>query len=122
MSAKTQISHLRSGIKRQITDQINPIGSRTSDVQEVWSKIGEENPEFLKIRVKGLELHLKAHLSISKMSLSYSCPISKEALKLFFVAPAKNETPYIQIQGKDIKISNGKNAYCHICPSFIEII
>lgn len=122
MSAKTQISHLRSGIKRQITDQINPIGSRTSDVQEVWSKIGEENQEFLKIRVKGLELHLKAHWSISKMSLSYSCPISKEALKLFFVAPAKNETPYIQIQGKDIKISNGKNAYCHICPSFIEII
>ena len=122
MSAKTQISHLRSGIKKQITDQINPVGSNHCDVQDTWTKIGEENPEFLKIRVKGLELHLKAHWSISKMSLSYSCPISKEALKLFFVAPAKNETPYIQIQGKDIKISNGKNAYCHICPSYIEIL
>lgn len=120
--SKTQISHLRSGIKKQITDQINPVGSNHCDVQDTWTKIGEENPEFLKIRVKGLELHLKAHWSISKMSLSYSCPISKEDLKLFFVAPAKNETPYIQIQGKDIKISNGKNAYCHICPSFIEII
>lgn len=119
---KTQISHLRSGIKKQITDQINPVGSNHSDVQDTWTKIGEENPEFLKIRVKGLELHLKAHWSLSRKSLYYSCNLSKDDLELFGVVHAKIETPYIYIQGKDIKISNGKNAYCHICPSFIEII
>ena len=122
MSAKTQISHLRSGIKKQITDQINPVGSNHCDVQDTWSKIGEENPEFLRIRVKGLELQLKAHWSLSRKSLSYSCTISKQDLELFGVVPAKNETPYIQVQGNEIKISNGKNAYCHICPSYIEII
>jgi len=132
--SKTQISHLKSGIKNQrilvlnggeYSSNLYPqghSGSNHSDVQDTWAKIGEENPEFLIIRVKGLELKLQAHWSLSRKSLSYSCNISKDDLKLFGVVPAEYRTPYIQIQGNEIKISNGKNAYCHICPSFIEII
>lgn len=119
--SKTQISHLRSGITRQITNQTRSTGSLASEVYDVWKKVGEENPDSLKILIKGLELELKANWSLSRKTLCYLTNITKEQLELFKVVPS-NETPFISIQRNLIKISNGKNAYTYICPSFVEIL
>lgn len=134
---KTQLSNLRSGIKNQIlnnninysllpnaTSHVGHSGSSHVEVITTWNKIIKENPETLKINLKGLEIELKANWSLSRKSVNYMANFPKELLEeKFYLKPSKKETPYICINnGNTIMISNGKNSYVFICPSLIEIL
>lgn len=134
---KTQIKQLRSGIKNQIlnpeidysklpksTSHVGHSGSNNADVKSIWKRIIEENPETMKVIVKGVEVDLKANWSLSRKSVSYHGSISKEDLEdKFYLKSSKEETPSISIQhGNLILVSNGKNSYSYICPSLIEIL
>lgn len=134
---KTQISNLRSGTKNQIlnkeidysqlppaTSHIGHSGTNADIVAEVWKKIKEENPDSMKIKIKGKILSLKANWSGSLKSVSYVSEISKEFLEEgFHMKSAENRNPYISIQfGNIILLHNGKNSFCSICPSLIEIL
>lgn len=133
----TQISNLRSGTKNQLLNQqidysTLPLasshdghsGSNYEDVVNIWGRIIDENPEAMKVRVKGIEIDLKANWSLSRKSVSYSGFISKEDLEdKFFLKSAKNESPSISIQfGNVIVVSNGKHSFTYLCPSLIEIL
>lgn len=134
---KTQISQLRSGTKNQIlnpeidysqlpkaTSHVGHSGSNHADVESIWKRIADENPETMKVIVKGIEVELKANWSLSRKSVSYWGSISKEDLEdKFSLKSSKKETPSISIQhGNIIVVSNGKNSFRHICPSLIEIL
>jgi hypothetical protein len=134
---KTQIKNLRSGKKNQIVNpEIDYVGDRKSseylghagssyeDVLSVWDRVTKENPDKMKIRVKGVEVELTANWSISGSSVSYFGSISKEDLESKFkLVSAKNENPSIKIDfGNIITVSNGKNSSVHICPSLVEIV
>ncbi|MCO6367861.1 hypothetical protein GBO34_00850 [Roseivirga pacifica] len=134
---KTQISNLRSGTKNQIlnpeidysqfpqaTSHVGHSGSNHADVESIWSRVINENPESMKVIVKGIELELTANWSLSRKSVSYCGGISKQDLEgKFYLKASKKETPSISIQnGNIIVVSNGKNSYSHICPSLIEIV
>jgi len=133
---KTQISQLISGTKNQIlnpeidysqfpvaTSHVGHSGSNHADVESIWKRITDENPETMKIIVKGIEVELKANWSLSRKSVSYWGIISKEDLEEnFYLKASKKETPSISIQGNIIVVSNGKNSFSHICPSLIEIL
>lgn len=134
---KTQISNLRSGTKNQVmnphidystinhaTSHVGHSGSSHNEVEEVWKQVTSENPETMKVIVKGVEVDLKANWSLSRKSVSYNGSISKEDLESkFALKAAKKESPSISIQfGNIIVVSNGKNSFNHICPSLIEIL
>lgn len=134
---KTQISQLRSGNKNQIlnseidysqlpvaTSHVGHTGSNNEDVETVWKRVTDENPETMKIVVRGLEVELKAKWSLSRKSVSYNGSISATDLEdKFFLKASKNGTPSISVQyGNIIVVSNGKNSFAHICPSLIEIL
>lgn len=134
---KTQISNLFSGTKNQIlnpntdytqrpkaTSHIGHSGSNMAEVAQVWEKVTAENPEFMTIRVMGMELTLKANWSLSGKSVSYHTSISAETLsEKFGLVPSKKGTPWISIQNANIiTVDNGKNSQAYICPSYIEIL
>lgn len=125
---KTQISSLRCGKKNQILnteiDYPKISGSNHSDVESVWNRVTEENPNSIKILVKGIEIELDSDWSISRKSVSYWGNISKKDLEdKFCLKAAKKETPSISIQnGNVVIVSNGKNSYSYICPSLIKIL
>ena len=71
---KTQISNLRSGTKNQIlnpeidysklqnaTSHIGHSGTNHYEVESVWAKVISENPEKMKVIIKGIELEMKAN-------------------------------------------------------------
>lgn len=133
----TQISNLRSGTKNQLlnpkidystlppaSSHVGHSGSNQNDVEQIWKQVTSEHPEQMKVRVKGIEIDLKANWSLSRKSVSYNSSLSKEDLEdKFFLKAAKNENPSISIQfGNIIVVSNGKNSFTHICPSLIEIL
>jgi hypothetical protein len=134
---KTQISQLRSGTNNQIlnpemdyyqrhkaTSYVGHSGSNQADVESIWKRITCENPETMKIILKGIEVELKANWSLSRKSVSYWGSLSKEELEdKFYLKSSKKETPSISIQhGNIIIVSNGKNSFSHVCPSLIEIL
>ena len=134
---KTQISQLRSGTKNQLlnkdidystlpkaTSHVGHSGSNQYDVERIWTQVIAENPETMKVIVKGIELDLKANWSLSRKSVSYWGAISNEDLEdKFYLKSTKKEIPSISIQsGNIIVVSNGKNSYSHVCPSLITII
>lgn len=132
---KTQISNLRSGAKNQIlnpnieyntnaTSHIGHSGTNTIEVQSVWNKITNENPNTIKIKIKDTTLELKANWSLSRKSVHYSTDITKEILlDKFLLEPSKKYKPTINIlNANNIIISNGKNISKNICPSLIEIL
>jgi len=134
---KTQISQLRSGTKNQILNpemnyaqfpqaasHVGHSGSNHADVESIWNRVTPENPEKMKVVVKGIELELTANWSLSRKSVSYWGNISKEDLEdKFYLKASKKENPSISIQhGNIIVVSNGKNSFSHICPSLIEIL
>lgn len=134
---KTQISNLFSGTKNQIlnpntdytqrpkaTSHNGHSGSNMAEVAQVWEKVTAENPEFMTIRVMGMELTLKANWSLSRKSVSYHTSISAETLsEKFGLVPSKKGTPWISIQNANIiTVDNGKNSHAYICPSYIEIL
>lgn len=134
---KAQISQLRSGTKNQIlnpeidyyqlnkaTSHVGHSGSNHADVDSIWKRITHENPERMKVIVKGIEVELTANWSLSRKSVSYSGSISKEDLEdKFYLKASKKATPSISIQyGNIIVVSNGKNSFIHLCPSLIEIL
>jgi len=133
----TQISNLRSGTKNQIlnpkidysklpsaSSHVGHSGSNQNDVEQIWKQVISEHPEKMKVRVKGIEIDLKANWSLSRKSVSYKGYFSKEDLEdKFFLKSAKNEIPSISIQfGNMIVVSNGKHSFTHLCPSLIEIL
>jgi hypothetical protein len=134
---KTQISNLRSGTKNQVlnsqvnynelpkaTSHIGHSGSNQVEVDAVWAKVIEENPTEIKAIIKGIEVVLTAKWSLSGKSVGYTSAISAEDLESKFnLVAAKGKTATISINGAtSIVVSNGKNSYVHVCPSFIEII
>lgn len=134
---KTQISQLKSGTKNQIlnpemdysqlpkaTSHVGHSGSNQNDVEQIWKQVTSEHPEQMKVRVKGIEIDLKANWSLSRKSVSYNGFLSKEALEdKFYLKASKKETPSISVQhGNIIVVSNGKNSFSHVCPSLIEIL
>ena len=134
---KTQISLLRSGTKNQIlnpemdysqlpkaTSHVGHSGSNQNDVEQIWKQVTSEHPEQMKVRVKGIEIDLKANWSLSRKSVSYNGFLSKEDLEdKFYLKASKKETPSISVQhGNIIVVSNGKNSFSHVCPSLIEIL
>ena len=134
---KTQISQLKSGTKNQIlnpemdysqlpkaTSHVGHSGSNQNDVEQIWKQVTSEHPETMKVRVKGIEIDLKANWSLSRKSVSYNGFLSKEDLEdKFYLKASKKETPSISVQhGNIIVVSNGKNSFSHVCPSLIEIL
>jgi hypothetical protein len=134
---KNQISNLRSGTKNQVlnpevdytklpnaTSHVGHGGTNNAEVEAIWSKVISENPETMKVVIKGIELEMKANWSLSRKSVSYNVSISREDLEnKFFIKASKKEMPSISIQnGNIIVVSNGKKSYSHICPSLIEIL
>ena len=134
---KTQISQLKSGTKNQIlnpemdysqlpkaTSHVGHSGSNQNDVEQIWKQVTSEHPEQMKVRVKGIEIDLKANWSLSRKSVSYNGFLSKEDLEdKFYLKASKKETPSISVQhGNIIVVSNGKNSFSHVCPSLIEIL
>ena len=134
---KTQISQLKSGTKNQIlnpemdysqlpkaTSHVGHSGSKHADVETIWKRITDENPETMKVRVKGIEIDLKANWSLSRKSVSYNGFLSKEDLEdKFYLKASKKGKPSISVQhGNIIVVSNGENSFSHVCPSLIEIL
>lgn len=134
---KTQISNLRSGTKNQLlnpsvnynelpkaSSHVGHSGSNQVEVDAVWSKVTTENPTEIKAIIKGIEFNLIAKWSLSGKSVSYTAIVSAEDLQRNFnLVAAKGKTATISINGAtSIVVSNGKNSYTHICPSFVEII
>lgn len=134
---KTQISNLRSGTKNQIlnaavnyselpkaSSHIGHSGSNQVEVDEVWTKVTAENPTAIKAIIKGVEFNLIAKWSLSGKSVSYTAVVSAEDLQRNFnLVAAKGKTATISINGAtSITVSNGKNSYIQVCPSFVEII
>ncbi len=134
---KTQIKDLRSGAKNQIlnseidysilsksTSHVGHAGSSQVEVSEVWDKVISENPEKMKIIIKGVEIELEAKWTLSRKSVSYCGNISEEDLEdKFSLKSAKNKIPTFCIDfGNIIEVSNGKNSFMKICPSLITII
>lgn len=133
---RTQISQLRSGTKNQIlnpkvdysqlakaTSHNGHSGSNHADVESIWNRVKDENPETMSIIVKGIKVELTANWSLSRKSVSYSGSISNEDLEnVFGLKASKKFTASISIQGNIVVVSNGKNSYAHICPSLIEIL
>lgn len=134
---KTQISQLKSGTKNQIlnpemdysqlpkaTSHVGHSGSNQNDVEQIWKQVTSEHPEQMKVRVKGIEIDLKANWSLSRKSVSYNGFLSKEDLEdKFYLKASKKENPSISVQhGNIIVVSNGKNSFSHVCPSLIEIL
>jgi hypothetical protein len=134
---KTQISPLRSGTKNQLlnpqvdystlppaTSHVGHSGSTSDAADKVWQQVISEHPDCMKVRIKGIEIDLKANWSLSRKSVIYWGSITKEDLEdKFFLKAAKKESPYISIQfGNIIMVSNGKDSFSHICPSLIEIL
>lgn len=133
----TQISILRSGTKNQLlnpqidystlppaSSHVGHSGSNQNDVEQIWKQVVSEHPEQMKVRVKGIEIDLKANWSLSRKSVSYNGSISKEDLESKFALKAsKKEIPSITLQyGNIIIVANGKNSFTRICPSLIEIL
>lgn len=134
---KTQISHLRLGVKNQIlnlnidyselpksTSLSNHSGSNKKDVDNVWNKVIEENPNEIDAIIKGVKVKLKSNWSTTGKSVTYRRSISKKNLKeKFGIIPSKANKPYISIQGAStIIVGNGKNSYRYVCPSLVSII
>ena len=134
---KTQISQLRSGAKNQVlndkinysnlpnaTSHVGYSGTNNEDVERVWKKVISENPEKMKIIIKGIEIELTANWSLSRKSVSYNADITREDLEdIFFIKASKKQVPSISVHnGNLIIISNGKNISKYICPSLIKIL
>lgn len=134
---KTQINELRSGVKNQIlndeidyskipkdTQHFGHSGSNYAEVEAVWEKVIAENPESMKVVVKGIEVDLTANWSMSRKSVSYKGVLLKETLtELFFLNPTEDEAPCLYIlNGNLVKVANGNNDFHYLCPSLIEII
>jgi len=134
---KTQVANLRTGVKNQIlnseidysklpkaSSHVGHSGSNFADVRSVWNLITSENPDSIKIRVKGLELELTASYSISGKTVSYYGFIPDDLLEdKFYLKPSKKGVASISIQDANIVVvHNGKSSYLHICPSLIEIV
>lgn len=136
---KTQINNLRSGKQNQIlnsnidysflpkaSNHSGHAGSNSEEVLSVWEKIKKENPEYMDIEIKGLrvelELRLTANWSCSRKSCSYSCELTPDQLRLFGIVASKKGYAHITIHDSTtIEVTNGKNSFIHICPSFINI-
>lgn len=134
---KTQINTLRSGSKNQLLNQNvdysnlpkdtshnGHAGSNTELVLSVWSRVKEENPEFLTIKIFGETLKLKANWSVSRKSVSYVTSISNEFLEEnTSIKATKSKVASLRIDsGNIIEISNGNNFRMTVCPSLVEII
>lgn len=134
---KTQIKELRSGTKVQVTNpaidyselpaatsHTGHSGSNNENVSAVWQKVIAENPQKMKISIKGLTIDLTANWSTSGKSVSYRGSLSKSDLEHHFaLKAANNEEPTISIQsGNIIVVSNGKKANTYVCPSLVEIL
>lgn len=137
MKKKTQITDLRSGLKKQM---LNPkidyselpkntssnmhSGSNHLVVADIWQKIVEENPECLTIKLLGKKITLKIHRSYSGKTVYYISEIPPLFTIINFpIRLAKGINPTIIISGANIiEIRNGKRDYVYICPSFIRIL
>lgn len=136
---KNQINNLRSGKQNQIlnsnvdysrlsnsSNHSGHAGSNSKEVLSVWEKIKKENPEYMDIEIKGfmieLELRLTANWSCSKKTCSYSCELTTDQLKQFGIVASKKGYAHITIHDSNtIEVTNGKNSFIYICPSFINI-
>lgn len=133
---KKQISHLRSGAKNQILNievdyselprqglEDRHAGSPRAEWRDTFKKIKEENPEEMKIRLKGEELTLKAGYSLSEKSVWWSALLDKEfAGKFIKTSPNPSIRPSLTISEGGVIVYNGKNSDIELCPSLIEIL
>ena len=132
---KTQISTLLNGSKVQIindeidysqypqsTSHAGHTGTNRAEVNRIYSKVKEENPEQLTIELFDHVIELKANWSRSGKSCTYTGTLPIEIASRFFILPREG-TPYIQIDNaNDIRIVNGHNIYRNVCPSLIKIL
>ena len=133
---KTQINHLRTGMKNQM---INPnvdysslpratthqghAGSRSEEVKETWDKVVSENPDVLCVEFNEAKYKLKSSKSISGKSTMYFCPVDDLDLAMMgIVSTSVAGKGFFSIQGNRIMFSNGKNSYVWVCPSLIKIL
>lgn len=93
---KTQINSLVKGDHRE---QI--VGTKSEIRRAVALKVREENPEFLRISIRGRNLTLKANWSISRKSVDYISEIPLDLYAEFFgnFGLPKEPKAYIRIFG-----------------------
>jgi hypothetical protein len=134
---KTQILNLRSGTKNQIlnaqidysklpaaSSHAGHSGSNSKEVKKIWEQVTAENPDRIKVKIRGIEMTLTANYSRSQKSVCYFGTLSKKDLEdKFCLKSAQSENPYISIQNANIIIiSNGQKNTSYVCPSLIEIL
>lgn len=130
----TQINHLRSGRKNQIT---NPkiaysknatshrghAGSNSRIVAEVTARLMTEHPEHMTIEIWGQKLVLKANWSQSRESVTWFTEVPRQLAAPHFQSLPKKKTPYLAIyDATSIELCTGAKGALSVCPSLINII
>jgi len=94
---KTQINQLVKGDHRTST-----AGTKSEIRKATADQVKIENPEIMKVCVRGVELSLKANWSLSRKSVTYFGEIPLSLYSEFFGGfgiPKKEPKAYIQING-----------------------
>lgn len=92
---KTQINQLVKGDHRTST-----VGTKSEIRSEVAKQVVSENPESIKISIRGTEVQLNASWSVSRKSVTYfgEIPVSLYA-EFFgdFGMPVENKKAFVQV-------------------------
>lgn len=132
---KTQIKDLRSGRATQVlnpnvdysklpqaTSHVGHSGTNSVLVAEVFAKVISENPQELRIELKGFEFTLKANYSVAGNLKGYFTSITDEELvDISGLMPSRMCASLSIYDGNNIEIRNGKKGYSYICPSLVTI-
>lgn len=92
---KTQINQLVKGDHRTST-----VGTKSGVRNEVSKQVVSENPESITILIRGVEVELKAHWSISRKSVTYHGEIPVSLYCEFFGdfgIPKENPKAFVQL-------------------------
>ena len=113
---KTQISSLVKGDHRTST-----VGTKSEIRNQIADQVKAENPERMKISIRGFEIELKANWSISRKSVTYFSEIPIALYTEFvgdFGLPLVNPRAFLQING-DMSVwmqTNSKKSMWQIIP------
>lgn len=120
---KTQINSLVRGDHR-----LGIVGTNHVAREAVASKVRAENPEFMRVLLRGREIVLTANWSLSRKSVTYSATIGLDLYRVFFGdfgLQTKNPEASILIFGNctvALSTNSRKSFYNHIPESEITIL
>lgn len=112
---KTQINQLVKGDHRTST-----VGTKSEIRNQIADQVKAENPERMKISIRGFEIELKANWSISRKSVTFFSEIPVALYSEFcnIGLPLVNPRAFLQING-DMSVwmqTNSKKSMWQIIP------